>query len=123
MPTVTPAVGYAWLPGRRHDGAGHRLRTNTESPPKKVGAFDWKNFSGESLSLLMASTGLDRGARAPAGVRGAHRITVSLGPSARRTTWSPSPSCVRCRQLRLHVLAADELQYAGAGWIEDLCPG
>src|SRR5699024_5040832 len=58
MPTVTPAVT------RRHAVAAGvaamtalatGCSTNTEvPPPKQVDAFDWKNFSGESLSLLMS---------------------------------------------------------------------
>ena len=72
-------------------------------PPKAVDAFDWKNFSGETLSLLMSEHPVSIAVREHlsefgSGESGAlHR---GAGPSparlrGRRPSWTGSPSRAR----------------------------
>lgn len=95
-------------------------------PPKVVDAFDWKNFSGETLSLLMSEHPVSIAVREHLPeFEELTGITVSLETLSETDYMVKLLTVLQSGTGSYDAFMSSQpmnFQYAGAGWIEDLLP-
>ncbi|OFT50717.1 hypothetical protein HMPREF3159_11925 [Brachybacterium sp. HMSC06H03] len=95
-------------------------------PPKAVDAFDWKNFSGETLSLLMSEHPVSIAVREHLPeFEELTGITVSLETLSETDYMVKLLTVLQSGTGSYDAFMSSQpmnFQYAGAGWIEDLLP-